>query len=108
MYDLPFKLREHLFWQNHGPSSRFSAVQLLVVKSCLMRFDEAKAIELIADWDKEHKTPYTTISRYMPGKHYHVLGEKFGSFAAAKDYAEKHGYEVYPDVKILYLPKAGD
>jgi hypothetical protein len=50
---LPFEIRENLFWQRmraldlDGPRTE---VQSALIKSCLMRGDEAKAERLLRDW----------------------------------------------------------
>lgn len=93
-----------LFLDSRGiPVTSLTEVQRETVRSALIRGDRHTAARLLGDWNLIRKV---TISRFEPGRHYHVLGEKFDSIAEARAHAERLGFTVIPGVAIRYVPGA--
>ncbi len=77
----------------------------LLVEAALARQDEQAAEMHFRDWQETSHVPTTRISRFVPGSHFHVLGEKFNSFDEARQHAESRGYRVLPDVFVQVSPE---
>ena len=60
--------------------------------SALARHDSHTALMYLRDWSGE--APACVVTRFLPGKHWHVLGEKFYSYEEAELHARHRGYRV--------------
>lgn len=108
---LTFQLREHLFWsrmKDKGLDIATTEVQGYIIKSCLARYDEAQAEQLLRDWCGARKQPAAYIHKFQPGSHYHALDEKFDTESEARQHLEKNGYKCLGvNVKYVYM-RQGD
>lgn len=103
---LTHRMREHLFWERmigKGLKIATTEVQGYIIKSCLARYDEAGAEELLRDWCGMRVRPAEYVHRFQPGSHYYALDEKFATELAAREHLRKNGYECLGvNVKYVY------
>jgi hypothetical protein len=108
---LSFQLREHLFWErmsNKGLKISTTQVQSYIIRSCLARYDEAGAEELLRDWCRMRVKPAEYVHKFQPGSHYYALDEKFATEFAAREHLRKNGYECLGvNTKYVYA-RQGD
>lgn len=106
-----FALRHNLFWarmREKGLNHTTTEVQGYIIDSCLARYDEAQAEQLLRDWCGARKRPAEYIHRFQPGSHYHVLDEKFDTENEAREHLRKLGYDCLGvNVKYVYT-RQGD
>ena len=79
--------------------------QRIQVASALLRGDEETAQELISEFGGR---PFARITKFKPGQHYHVLGEKFDSLGEAKALAAQRGYDSGAPETIFVYDRDGD
>jgi hypothetical protein len=84
---LPFNLYRHLWLERHHFPA-LTEVQQMIIDARLVMEDLETAEELLHDWRPE---VYATITKFVPGEHYYVLGQKFATMEAAQEYAEEQG-----------------
>ncbi len=108
---LTFQLREHLFFERmreKGLGIATTEVQSMIIHSCLARYDEAGAEQLLRDWCGARTQPAEYVHKFQPGSHYYALDEKFGSEFAAREHLKKNGYKCLGvNVRYVYT-KQGD
>lgn len=108
-------LRRHLFFhrmKERGLDIVTTEVQGYIIDSCLARFDEETAEELLNDWNKEKFVkkikPGQYVHKFQPGSHYYALDEKFDTELAAREHLKRNGYECLGlNVKYVYT-RQGD
>lgn len=109
--------------QNGYPFSDYAARQLLygirlrreldyevcywMLRSAMARGDTACCRQYLADWTHSFSRPGVTISRFSPGVHWHVLGQRFGSYADAEQYAKSRGYRIVGE-QVVEARRDGD
>lgn len=108
---LSFQLRESLFWErmrDKGLRIATTEIQGYIIQSCLARYDEAEAEELLRDWCGMRVKPAECIHKFQPGSHYYALDEKFVTEFAAREHLRKNGYECLGvNMKYVYA-RQGD
>lgn len=63
-----------------------------------------EVLQVLADWRGERHEKYASISKFIPGEHYHVLDAKFSTLAKARAHAIREGYLPGPLIeKRVYL-----
>lgn len=92
-HDLPFEMYRTFFFDDHVQGGLTDCEYWSVI-SALRRGDENCALKYLKDWKKCRTRPSVEIGKFIPGSHYHVLGEKFGSYEMAAAYARNKGYDV--------------
>lgn len=83
---------------------QFNQVQWDILLSCLQRSDYAKARAMVADW--RGKQLY--ITKWVPGDHYYVFGEKFNRYDQAVARAGELGYSVRGVQERFVYVREGD
>ncbi|MDE2107191.1 MAG: hypothetical protein KGL39_58885 [Patescibacteria group bacterium] len=78
-----------------------------MLRSAAERHDRECCLMYISDWVSEWSKPAIEITRFSPGVHYHVLGERFDKFEDAMRHLERSGYR-FAKTRIEYLPREGD
>lgn len=103
---LTHRLRVHLFWErmmDKGLKIATTEVQGYIIQSCLARYDEAGAEELLRDWCGMRVKPAEYVHKYRPGSHYYALDEKFDTEFQAREHLRKNGYKCLGvNVKYVY------
>lgn len=84
-----------------------------MLMAAVMREDIMAARKLLNywwEWRGGQPQPKSAIVRkFNPGEHYHVLGEKFPSLDAARQFLSRRGYDFSGFVEEHYLyPREGD
>lgn len=77
-------------------------VQGYIIDSCLAREDFEQARKNIQYWNEERARPTRSklsVSKWTPGDHFYVLGEKFSSLERAIKHLESNGYEFDGNVR---------
>jgi len=74
--------------------------------SAFARKDSPAIRVFINDWSKHNSRPGCTVSKFIPGQHYHCLGAKFDTLQEAIDHLKASGY-VYDGLteKHVYRPE---
>lgn len=101
--NMPWEIYLHLWWEDHGGTSDLSMCKVYVVESALRRDDTRTAEMHLRDWRDKSRWPTTTVSKFVPGDHYHVLDAKFDRLWEALAYADKRGYRVVLPVKETHV-----
>ena len=83
-----------------------SQIQYEMVVSALLRGDEETAQEYFADFKGEIR--FATVSKFIPGEHYHVLGSKFDEYGDAVKYANERGFRVDGLKEVFVYDVIGD
>lgn len=79
--------------------------QRVQVATALLRGDENTARELIGEFEGK---PFARITKFKPGQHYHVLGEKFDSLGEAEALAVQRGYDTGAPETVYVYDHDGD
>jgi hypothetical protein len=83
-------------------------VQGMIIQSCLARYDETTAEQLLRDWCGARVKPAEYVHKFQPGSHYYALDEKFDSEYAARQHLLRKGYECLGlNIKHVYT-RQGD
>ncbi len=84
-----------------------SDVQSLMFRFAVQRGDEKYAEQLLVDWGFKKKVKQVYITKWIPGRHYYALDEKFNTYGDAISHLESEGYESL-GVKETRIPQEGD
>lgn len=62
------------------------------------------------DWGRVPRNAprIANVSKFNPGEHYHVLGEKFGTLDEAKAHLRRNRYEFGRLIEEFFYPRQGD
>lgn len=75
----------------------YSETRYWMLVSTLNRQDRKTAALYLDDWTEQdrrgNRKRTARVSKFTPGDHYHVLGEKFGTLDEAISHARSNGYE---------------
>lgn len=89
---------------NGGAFAGHAASKLLSIRKCytstryymlisaLNRGDNRCAAMYLDDWVKQDHMPKATVSKFVPGDHYHVFGTKFDTLEEAQRHLWTKGY----------------
>lgn len=69
----------------------YSETHYWMLYSALNRQDKRTARIYLGDWSGRRERT-ARVSKFVPGDHYHALGEKFGTLAEAIQHLETCGY----------------
>lgn len=64
-----------------------------LVYSALARGDARAVRVFVNDWSHQRGRPAANVTKWVPGDHYHTLGERFDTLEEAKEHLRKKGYE---------------
>lgn len=105
---LPWPIYRHLWWEDHGGNGDLTQCQEMIVEANLASHNPETAEMLLSDWRGSPSWPHCTVSKFQPGEHFHVLGEKFATFELAAKYARGKGY-IVDGLKIVHVyNRSGD
>lgn len=79
-----------------------------MVYSALARQDYDCTRRYVHDWSEPKSRSSEVVSKFVPGDHYHALGERFDTLDEAIHYLKSNG-RIYGGLKEVYVyPKEGD
>lgn len=67
-------------------------IKYYILRSAMAREDFEACRIHINDWSQRRSRPSAMVSKFIPGEHYHVLGEKFDTLDEAQQYLRSRGY----------------
>ena len=68
-------------------------VRYWLVYSALNRGDVRAARVFVNDWSNHRSRPGARVTKWVPGDHFHTLGERFNTLDEAINHLRNRGYE---------------
>lgn len=73
-----------------------------MLRSAMAREDYEACRIYVNDWSRRRSPPSERVSKFIPGQHYHCLGEKFDTLDLAIRHLKLNGY-AYGGLKEVHV-----